>query len=89
MKTINAIMLAALVPVFAHAQGGPAMPPPNSGPIVDQIDYANSGAYSNSYANNNAYQSGMAVDSGAGLLVIGIIIYFLFFKKKGGGGAAK
>jgi hypothetical protein len=35
------------------------------------------------------YQSGMAVDSGAGILVIGAIIYFLFIKKKGGGGAAK
>lgn len=69
---INVTMLSLMAPVFAFAQtpGGPGMDP----------------SYNPNYVpNQGAYQSGMAVDSGAGLLVVGIIIYFLFFKKKSGG----
>ncbi len=77
MKTINVTMLSLLAPVLAFAQydqvtqftGGPGMQPSYQG---------------NYQPNPGAFQSGAAVDSGAGLLVIGILIYFLFFKKKGG-----
>lgn len=79
MKTLNITMLSLMAPAFAFAQYDPTVPYQQAGPGMNP-------SYNPNYTPNSAgYQSGMAVDSGAGLIVIGIIIYFLFFKKKGGG----
>lgn len=74
MKTINVTMLSLLTPVLAFAQYDQATQFTGGGPGMQPTAGPNPGAF----------QSGAAVDSGAGLLVIGILIYFLFFKKKGG-----
>jgi hypothetical protein len=68
MKKINAMSigsLSLLLPVLASADVLPYPGQNQPGPIMNQT----------------GYQSGAAVDSGAGLLIIGIIVYFLFFKK--------
>lgn len=75
MKTLNVAMISLMTPAFAFAQYDPATPFPGGGPGMEP-------SYN---PNQTAYQSGASVDSGAGIIVIGIIIYFLFFKKKGGG----
>lgn len=74
MKTINVTMLSLLAPVLAFAQYDQVTQFTGGGPGMEPTAQPNPGAF----------QSGAAVDSGAGLLVIGILIYFLFFKKKGG-----
>jgi hypothetical protein len=73
MKTINVTMLSLLAPVLAFAQYDQVNQFTGGGPGMQAVQ-----------PNPGAFQSGAAVDSGAGLLVIGILIYFLFFKKKGG-----
>lgn len=68
MKKINAVSIGSLslvLPVLASADVLPYPGQNQPGPNMNQ----------------NGYQSGAAVDSGAGLLIIGVIVYFLFFKK--------
>lgn len=79
MKMINVTTLSLMAPMFAFAQYEPTAPYQQAGgPGMDP-------SYNQDYTpNQGAYQSGITTDSGAGLLVIGIIIYFLFFKKSGG-----
>ena len=70
MKKINAIGVGALslLPLLASADVLPFPGQNPPGPIMQ----------------SGGYQSGAAVDSGAGILLIGIIVWFLFFRKKGG-----
>lgn len=57
--------LSLLLPVLARADVLPYPGQNDPGPIMNQP----------------GYQTGVAADSGAGVLIIGIIVYFLFFKK--------